>query len=107
MPFSDPDRRRSYQRDYRRMRRAGEGGTTPVHPAIPAEVRVKTAADVLDLLQEQINAVRSTNEAGTLEKARTVGYLAGIALKAVEVVNVAARLEAIELVLKQRPEVHQ
>jgi hypothetical protein len=57
---------------------------------------------VLDLLQEQIQAVRSEKEAGTLEKARTVGYLAGIALKAIEAGNLAARIEMLEAVLKQR-----
>jgi len=37
-----------------------------------------------------------------LEKARTIGYLCGIALKAVETVNIEARLEALEQVLKER-----
>ena len=41
-------------------------------------------------------------EAGTLEKARCIGYLAGIALKAIEAGDLAARLEALESVLKRR-----
>jgi hypothetical protein len=64
--------------------------------------RLKTAADVIDLLEEQVAAVRAEQEAGTLEKARVVGYLAGIALKAIEAGNLAARLEMLEAVLKQR-----
>jgi len=63
---------------------------------------LKTARDVLALLEEQINAVRNEPEAGTLEKARTVGYLAGIALKAVEVADLSARVEAVERVLRGR-----
>ena len=73
-------------------------GTTP----LPLPFRLQTATDVIDLLQEQVAAVRNEQEAGTLEKARTIGYLAGIALKAIEAGNLAARLEALELVLKQR-----
>jgi hypothetical protein len=41
-------------------------------------------------------------EAGTLEKARAVGYLAGLSLKAIEAGNLAARLEALEAALKLR-----
>jgi len=69
---------------------------------LPAEFRLQTATDVLGLVEEQVAAVRSDAEAKTLEKARTIGYLAGIALKAVEAGNVAARLEAVEFALKRR-----
>jgi hypothetical protein len=63
---------------------------------------VQTAQDVIDLLQEQIEAVRTDVEASALEKARIIGHLAGLALKAIEAGNIAARLEALEAVLKQR-----
>jgi hypothetical protein len=69
---------------------------------LPLPFRLKTAADVLDLLEEQIEAVRGEAEAGTLERARTIGYLAGIALKAIDAGNLAARVEMLESVLKQR-----
>jgi aminoglycoside phosphotransferase (APT) family kinase protein len=98
MPFADADRARDYQREYRRMQRAGQNGTTPV----PLPFRLQTAADVLALLEEQVQAVRADTEAGTLEKARTVGYLAGVALKAIEAGNLAARIEMLEAILKQR-----
>jgi hypothetical protein len=54
------------------------------------------------LLSDQIEAVRLENTAGTLERARTIGFLAGVALKAIEAGNLAARLEALESVLKAR-----
>ena len=101
MPFSDPERARTYQRDYRRTQRVAEG-CTGVSTSLPPAVRLETAADVLELLQEQVEAVRADAEAGTLEKARTIGYLAGIALKAIDAGNLAARIEALETVLKQR-----
>src|SRR5581483_11369306 len=76
MPYSDPDRARGYQREYRRTRRAGDGCTTPSTTPIPLPFRLKTAADVLALLEEQVQAVRAEQEAGALEKARAIGYLA-------------------------------
>jgi hypothetical protein len=102
MPFSDPGRARDYQREYRRTRRAGDLCTTPGTTPVPLPFRLKTAADVLALLEEQVEAVRAEQEAGTLEKARTIGYLAGVALKAIEAGNLAARIEMLEAVLKQR-----
>jgi hypothetical protein len=102
VPYADADKAREYQREYRRLRRAGDPCTTPVHPDIPPPVRLQAAADVLALLAEQVQAVRADTQAGTLEKARTVGYLAGIALRAIEAGNLAARIEMLEAVLKQR-----
>ncbi len=101
MPYRDPERQREYQRDYGRMRRAGDA-QTPGQTVVPLPFRLKTAADVLALLAEQVRAVRDAPEAGTLERARCVGYLAGVALKAIEAGDLAARVEAVEAVLKGR-----
>src|SRR4051794_18582339 len=102
MPFADPDKARDYQREYRRIQRGGDGCTTPCTSPIPLPFRLKTAADVLALLEEQVEAVRAEQGAGALEKARAVGYLAGVALRAIEAGNLAARIEMLEAVLKQR-----
>jgi hypothetical protein len=56
----------------------------------------------LELIAEQVNAVRAEAEAGTLEKARCLGYLAAIALRAVEVAELAERVDALERALKDR-----
>src|SRR5438046_1443324 len=77
MPFADPDRARDYQREYRRTRRAGDDCTTPGTTLVPLTFRLQTAQDVIDLLQEQIEAVRTEQEASTLEKARAIGHLGG------------------------------
>jgi hypothetical protein len=104
MPFSDPEKAKDYQREYRRTRRAGDPRTTPCTTPVPPQFRLQTAQDVIDLLQEQVEAVRDDAEAKKLEKARTIGFLAGVALRAIEAGNLAARLEALELALKQRDE---
>jgi hypothetical protein len=101
MPHKDPETRRDYQRDYKRMQRAGSS-QTPGQTLVPMPFRLKTAYDVLALLEEQVVAVRDEPEAGTLEKARTIGYLAGNTLKAVEVADLSGRVEAMERVLKRK-----
>jgi len=101
MPYRDPSKRRDYDRDYKRTARAG-GGPTPGQTVVPLPFRLKTAADVLALLAEQVAAVRDDPDVGTLERARCIGYLAGVTLKAIEAGDLAARLEAVESVLKAR-----
>jgi hypothetical protein len=100
MPFKDPERARAYQREYRRLRRAAD-----VHPGttvIPLPVRLKTAQDVLALLEEQIGALRVAQVLTASDRARTIGYLASIALKAIEQGDLSARMEALEAALKLR-----
>jgi hypothetical protein len=101
MPYRDGERQRTYNREWMRMRRTGGGGT-PGGTPLPAPFRLQTAQDVIDLLSDQIEAVRDDEAVGTPERARTIGFLAGIALKAIEAGNLAARLEALESILKAR-----
>lgn len=100
MPYKDPEKRKAYDREYKRVQRAGE--SNPSQALVPLSFRLKTAQDILSLLENQINAVHQDKTAGTLEKARTIGYLASITLKAVEISDMAARIEALESVLKGR-----
>ncbi len=102
MPYRNPNQAREYQREYRRIRRAGDESTTPCTTPMPIEFRLKQASDVLALIEEQIAQVRGDQESGKLEKARCIGYLAGIALKAIDAGNLAGRIEALETVLNKR-----
>jgi hypothetical protein len=105
MPYRNPEKQRDYHRDYARLRRAPTGVCqTPGQTQLPPEFRLKAARDVLELVAEQVNAVRAEAEAGTLEKARCLGYLATIALRAVEVAELADRVDAMERALKDRKE---
>lgn len=101
MPYKNAEVSRAYQREYKRLKRAGES-QTPGQTVLPAEFRLQTAQDVLALIGEQVDVVRSDTETGKLEKARCLGYLATIALRAIETGELSARLEAIERTLKQR-----
>jgi hypothetical protein len=59
-------------------------------------------ADVLDLLREQVNALRADPLIDPVERARTLGLLAALALRAMDSRDLQARLEAVERVLKLR-----
>jgi hypothetical protein len=75
-------------------------------PAL-APRQLQTAQDVIDLLQEQVEAIRQDVCAGPLEKARTIAHLAGVARKAIEAGILSARMEMLRTVLKQRKEQSQ
>ena len=68
-------------------------------PDVPASrVRVRSIDDVLGLVEATINDVRT----GQLDVrvANAVGYLANVAIRAIEQSDLAARLEALEAVLE-------
>jgi len=65
-------------------------------PAAPPPRQLQTAQDVIDLLQEQVETLRAETQAGAVQKARTLGYLAELSRKAIETGSLAARLEALE-----------
>lgn len=101
MPYKSAEVSRTYHREYKRLKRAGES-QTPGQTVLPPEFRLQTANDVLALIGEQVEIVRADEQAGKLEKARCVGYLATIALRAIETGDLATRLEAIERAMRQR-----
>jgi hypothetical protein len=72
------------------------------HEPRPAPRRLQTVQDVIELLQEQVEAVRAAPWVGTLDRARTIAALAGVARKAIESGTLAARIEMLETVLKLR-----
>jgi len=63
---------------------------------------LKTVQDVIALLEEQAQAVRSDPWTGTVEKARALAYLAGVARRTIETGVLADRLEILETILHQR-----
>jgi hypothetical protein len=77
--------------------------TKPLLRVVPAApIPLDHPADVLALIEEQVNVVRSDASADPTERARTLGFLASLALRAMESRDITARLEAVERVLKLR-----
>lgn len=69
-------------------------------PAPPPPRQLQSAQDVIDLLHEQVEALRAEAQASVVPKARALGYLAELARKAIETNSLATRLEALERTMK-------
>ncbi len=80
----------------------GSAGAGRKASTVPPSFRLRSAADLVGLLEQQIIAVGADEEAGTFEKARLIAHLCGISLKAIEASHLVGRLEALEAVLKLR-----
>ena len=65
VPYKDPEKSRGYQRDYKRLKRAGES-QTPCQTQVPVSFRLKTAQDIVALLEEQVKAVRDEKDAAKI-----------------------------------------
>ena len=92
MPYKDKEKQAAYQREYQRMKRAGESKTLS-KTLNPQDIQ--TAKGLRDLLTEVIAEVRAA-QGDVFLKARLVGYLVSIGLKAVETADLEARLQELE-----------
>lgn len=98
MPYADPERQRIAKRESARRQRARQDGTDLgiVEPLLPHRVKLETARDVLEVLARQIEAVEREKAPDALMKGRVVAQLAATALKAIESVDLAARVGVLE-----------
>jgi hypothetical protein len=101
MPYKDKDKQREYQREYMQRRRRGSQ-TPPGRVDLPPSFRLQTARDLVGLLEGQIDAVQRDPKVRTLERARCIGSLINVGLRALEQTDVATRIEALEAVLGRR-----
>jgi hypothetical protein len=94
-PATAPERRaaRSKGGAARHGRAVGSVGTVEL-------VNVKSTADIVQLLERAINDCFGMES--SLNRARTIGYLASVACKALELDQLADRVAALESVLKGR-----
>ena len=102
MPYKNPDRQRAAKAEHARRKRAA--GVEPKRgtPLVSDEIRIATARDVLGVIEGQVAAVLGDGELGTAERARVGATLAGVALRAIEAADLAARVEALERALGAR-----
>jgi hypothetical protein len=105
MPYADPELQRAANREHMRRRRADGTHGGALGPLVSGEVRLRKAADVLAVLDDQVAAVLEDERVTTAERARLIATLSGVALRAIEASDVAARLEAVEQALagRERP----
>jgi len=103
MPYKNPEQRREFDRERRRQERAGAVAgvdkffSVPFTPLTPCP----TVTDLTGVVAEEINRVRAA-QVETLARARTVGYLANVLIRAIEVTELERRLEELESLVKSR-----
>lgn len=98
MPFKDPEQRRSYNREYQRLRRAGlPTGKRRIEVIRASNLeQTKTASGLLYVLSKLIKEILQTKQGDIFMRARTAGYLISIGLKAVEVADLEGRVTNLE-----------
>jgi len=69
---------------------------------VPLPRRLQTAQEVIDVLEEQMEALRLDSCLAPIEKARAIACLASQARQAIVTGTLTARLEALEQVMEQR-----
>jgi hypothetical protein len=99
MPFRDPEDRRRYDRDRRRLQRAA--GRTSLRE-VPGPTRLRVAADVEAVLARAVELATDDQKAKDVEKARALAQIAAVALRLIEVHDLGERLEALERILVLR-----
>jgi len=103
MPYKDKGRQRAASRESARRRRAARRALTeaaagatrwPVEPSNqPAGL---TPADLARVIAAEINIIRGSVPAGSLERSRVLVLLVGAGLRCFETANLLARVEALE-----------
>jgi hypothetical protein len=99
MPFKDPEDRRRYDRERKRLLRSTEAARAVV---LAPPVRLRVAQDVEALLAEAARLARSDPRARGVERARALTQVAAVALRLVEAHRLQERVEALEQVLRAR-----
>jgi hypothetical protein len=100
MPYKDKDKQRAYQREYQRSKRKG-ANPSATNAELLASFRLRTAQDLVDLVQEQIDAVRRDEVARPIERARCIVGLVSVALRTLEQRDLTSRIEALEAILSE------
>ncbi len=101
-PYKDPVKRTDYQRTYSRLRRAGLTKRLTDEPlVIDDTLRLEYVKDYLDVINRVIVDVRHDVQSSCIQKARAVGYLVTIALKALELGAIEERTEQLEQALDE------
>ena len=98
MPFKDPEARRRYDRERKRLLRSQQD----TRPGLAIPVRLKVAEDVEALLDEAVRTIRADRKAKGVERARALTQVASVALRLIEAHSLGERLDAVEQVLHLR-----
>jgi hypothetical protein len=100
-PHHDPARELARRAERVRGGRARHGRTVATAGSPAAPVELATLADVVELLRQEIGAVRQLEP--SFNRGRTIGYLASVAARALESGELERRLAELEQQYAERP----
>jgi hypothetical protein len=103
MPYADPEKRRAYDRERRRRKRAEALQEAGTQKKVSTPTRAGSVADIQEILADEVARVRE-EDCDVVIRARTVGYLAGVLLRAFELGDLEKRLAALETELASKTE---
>jgi hypothetical protein len=97
MPYADPERRREYNKAYKRMQRA-QGLTKKSIDARLTLAEIETADDVSGLYNEAVAEIRNANESSLKLEAKLRIKLRAVEIgfRVIEVTNHERRIAALE-----------
>jgi hypothetical protein len=88
------------------LKAAAKGGQSSgdVGGELLPQIPIKRIPDVVVMLEDTLNRVRITKDDGSMDirVANCIGYLSGQLIKAIEVSDIATRLEIVERVIFER-----
>jgi hypothetical protein len=99
-PHHDPARELARRAERARGGRARHGRTIGTVGGLAVPVELATLADVVELLRQEITAVRQLES--SFNRGRTIGYLASVAARALEASELESRLAELERMYAER-----
>lgn len=104
MPYKDRKKRKDYDRERKRIARAAgakqEPRPSPVAP-VPLTFKLTSAQEILEVLAQQARILAgSSDPSSVIGRAKVIGFLCSVALRAIEVGGLEARLDALEAQLR-------
>ena len=89
MPFADPEQQRAYQRNYKRLQRAGGRESNSRSNPVAGRVSFEDGGRRAGVARRTIRRRATECLVRLGQRAKAVGYLAGISLRAIDAGDVA------------------
>ena len=98
MPYSDPEKQREYKRNWQREKRERDRQER----AEGAGTQLQSPDDVLEVIEEQVDALRRDRRLRSTERAKAIALLTAQSLKVIEARDVGRKVAGIASVVSRR-----
>lgn len=98
MPYRDPEKQREYKRNWQREKRERDRQER----AEGAGTQLQSPDDVLEVIEEQVDALRRDRRLRSTERAKAIALLTAQSLKVIEARDVGRKVAGIASVVSRR-----